>query len=138
MCPTEQSDDEPAESPGALSPKDTGEWPIPEAGPQAPEPGSPPSLQESRSALPEPEQSTPPAASAVDSIPRIMAAISQLGGMVEQRLSTLQSLFDREVRAEATRERIVDRLHAELQEYKQDLLLKVQRATADSRRLRAA
>jgi molecular chaperone GrpE len=56
-----------------------------------------------------------------------MAAISQLGGMVEQRLSTLQSLFDREVRAEATRERIVDRLHAELQEYKQDLLLKVQR-----------
>ena len=36
-------------------------------------------------------------------------------------------MFDREVRAEATRERIVDRLHAELQEYKQDLLLKMQR-----------
>ena len=126
MCPTEQPDDEPAESPGALSPEDTGVWPIPEAGLQAPEPESPPSLQESRSAFPEPEQSTPPAASAVDSVPRIMAAISQLGGMVEQRLSTLQSLFDREVRAEATRERIVDRLHAELQEYKQDLLLKVQ------------
>ena len=34
---------------------------------------------------------------------------------------------DREVRAEANRERIVDRLHAELQDYKQDLLLKVQR-----------
>ncbi|MGO9599891.1 MAG: nucleotide exchange factor GrpE [Isosphaeraceae bacterium] len=127
MCPTEQSDDEPAESTGTLSPEDTGEWPIPEASPQAQEPESLSSLQESRSALPEPEKSTPPASSAVDSIPRIMAAISQLGGMVEQRLSTLQSLFDREVRAEATRERIVDRLHAELQEYKQDLLLKVQR-----------
>ena len=127
MCPTEEFSDEPAETPGVPSPEDTGEWPIAEASPQAAESGSPPSLQESRSALPELEQSTPPAASAVDSIPRIMAAISQLGGMLEQRLSTLQSLFDREVRAEATRERIVDRLHAELQEYKQDLLLKVQR-----------
>ena len=35
--------------------------------------------------------------------------------------------LEREARAEATRERVVDRLHAELQEYKQDLLLKVQR-----------
>ena len=42
-------------------------------------------------------------------------------------LTALQALFEREIRAEATRERIVDRLHAELQEYKQDLLLKVQR-----------
>ena len=31
------------------------------------------------------------------------------------------------IRAEATRERVIDRLHAELQEYKQDFLLKVQR-----------
>jgi molecular chaperone GrpE len=31
------------------------------------------------------------------------------------------------LRAEATRERVIDRLHAELQEYKQDFLLKVQR-----------
>ena len=35
----------------------------------------------------------------------------------------MQTLFDREIRAEATREKVVDRLHAELQEYKQDLLL---------------
>ena len=63
--------------------------------------------------------STPP--------PGSCAAISQLGTLVEQRLTGLQTLFDREIRAEATRERIVDRLHAELQEYKQDLLLKVQR-----------
>ena len=68
-----------------------------------------------------------PSVPAADSTPRIMAAISQLGTLVEHRFASLQTLFDREVRAEATRERIVDRLHAELQEYKQDLLLKVQR-----------
>ena len=39
----------------------------------------------------------------------------------------MQALFEREARAEATREKVVDRLHAELQEYKQDLLLKVMR-----------
>lgn len=39
------------------------------------------------------------------------------------RLEQLRQLFEREVRAEATRERIVDRLHAELQEYKGDLVL---------------
>ena len=38
-----------------------------------------------------------------------------------------RTIFERELRAEATRERVVDRLHAELQEYKQDFLLKVQR-----------
>ncbi len=58
---------------------------------------------------------------------RIMAAISQLARLVEERVAVLQASFEREVRAEATRERIVDRLHSELQEYKQDLLLKVQR-----------
>src|SRR5208282_2988254 len=68
-----------------------------------------------------------PPESAADSTPRIIAAISQLGTLVEHRLTGLQTLFDREIRAEATRERIVDRLHAELQEYKQDFLLRVQR-----------
>jgi molecular chaperone GrpE len=63
----------------------------------------------------------------IESPERIIAAISQLGSLFEQRLSALQATFEREVRAEATRERIVDRLHTELQEYKQDLLLKVQR-----------
>jgi molecular chaperone GrpE len=58
---------------------------------------------------------------------RIIAAISQIGRLVEEKLATLQASFEREVRAEATRERTVDRLHAELQEYKHDLLLKVQR-----------
>lgn len=54
-------------------------------------------------------------------------AIDRLGEQLNQRLAGLQSQFDREVRAESNRERIVDRLHAELQEYKQDLLLKIQR-----------
>jgi molecular chaperone GrpE len=46
---------------------------------------------------------------------------------LDRRLDGLQSQFEREVRAEATREKVVDRLHAELQEYKQDLLLGVLR-----------
>ena len=58
---------------------------------------------------------------------RVLEAIAGLESRLDQRLGGLQTLFDREIRAEATRERIVDRLHAELQEYKQDLLLKVQR-----------
>jgi molecular chaperone GrpE len=62
-----------------------------------------------------------------DSTSPIIEAIRQLGVQVDERLVGLQALFDREIRAETTRERIVDRLHAELQDYKQDLLLKVQR-----------
>jgi molecular chaperone GrpE len=57
----------------------------------------------------------------------LLDAIDVLGRSIEQRFTGLQTLFEREIRAEATRERIVDRLHTELQEYKQDLLLKVQR-----------
>jgi molecular chaperone GrpE len=62
-----------------------------------------------------------------DSRSPIIEAIRQLGAQLDQRLVGLQAVFDREIRAETTRERIVDRLHAELQDYKQDLLLKVQR-----------
>lgn len=78
----------------------------------------------------EPEPTTEPA----DEPPSFAAfageihdALGRLGAQVQERLAGLQAQFDREVRAEANRERIVDRLHAELQEYKQDLLLKVQR-----------
>jgi len=49
--------------------------------------------------------------------------LRSLGDRLDRRLEALQTLFDREIRAEATREKVVDRLHAELQEYKQDLLL---------------
>jgi molecular chaperone GrpE len=54
-------------------------------------------------------------------------ALKSLGDDLGRRLDTLRSIFERELRAEATRERVIDRLHAELQDYKQDLLLKVQR-----------
>ena len=50
-------------------------------------------------------------------------AVRALGDRIDRRLDELQTLFDREIRAEATREKVVDRLHAELQDYKQDLLL---------------
>jgi molecular chaperone GrpE len=56
-----------------------------------------------------------------------LEAISALGEELNRRLDGLQTLFEREIRAEATREKVVDRLHAELQEYKQDLLLNVLR-----------
>jgi molecular chaperone GrpE len=50
-------------------------------------------------------------------------AVRTLGDRVEQGFDELKALFQREIRAETTREKVVDRLHAELQEYKQDLLL---------------
>jgi molecular chaperone GrpE len=54
-------------------------------------------------------------------------AIATLGESIGRRLDALQTLFEREIRAEERREKVVDRLHAELQEYKQDLLLNVLR-----------
>jgi molecular chaperone GrpE len=54
-------------------------------------------------------------------------AIDGLGDRLSLQLDAIRTILEREARAEATRERVVDRLHAELQEYKQDLLLKVQR-----------
>ncbi|WP_406696644.1 nucleotide exchange factor GrpE [Singulisphaera sp. Ch08] len=56
-----------------------------------------------------------------------LPAIAALGETLHRKLDALQTLFDREIRAEATREKVVDRLHAELQEYKQGLLLNVLR-----------
>jgi len=58
---------------------------------------------------------------------RLVQLVQGLGERLDGRLAALQTLFEREQRAEAARERVVDRLHAELQEYKQDLLLKIQR-----------
>jgi len=57
----------------------------------------------------------------------LVDAISGLSDELSRRIDALQTTFERELRAEATRERVVDRLHAELQDYKQDFLLKVQR-----------
>jgi len=46
---------------------------------------------------------------------------------IGRKLDALQTAFDREIRAESTREKVVDRLHAELQEYKQGLILGILR-----------
>ncbi|WP_422926103.1 nucleotide exchange factor GrpE [Singulisphaera sp. PoT] len=54
-------------------------------------------------------------------------SLASLGDALHRKLDSLQTMFEREIRAEATREKVVDRLHAELQEYKQDLLLNVMR-----------
>lgn len=53
----------------------------------------------------------------------VVETMAQLGGKIDR----LQAAFDRELRAESSREKVVDRLHAELQEYKNDLLLKITR-----------
>ena len=68
-----------------------------------------------------------PAASPLDPAEAFGLAIEAMGDRLSRRLDAIQSLLERDTRAEANRERIVDRLHAELQEYKDDLLLKVQR-----------
>src|SRR4051794_16439373 len=56
-----------------------------------------------------------------DSLP-LREDIKALGEQLTRRLDSLQTLFERELRAETARERVIDRLHAELQEYKQDLM----------------
>jgi len=87
------------------------------------------------------EDEAPPASTAAGALPQtdeaalapevdgalLRDALRELGDDLGRRLDTLRAIFERELRAEATRERVIDRLHAELQEYKQDLLLKVQR-----------
>ncbi len=149
MCQTDRPEDQPVAAPVEPTTAETGLWPLPRiqdaaaASPGEPEPelaraetgqAGEISIPEQDRGETETETALPPESSAGfaavfadDSTPRIIAAISQLGTLIEHRLTGLQTLFDREIRAEATRERIVDRLHAELQEYKQDLLLKVQR-----------
>jgi len=88
----------------------------------------PPSEPVVASAAPvEPADLVFPAPAKPPSLPALLDAVQTLGEQVNGRLEALQSLVERELRAEMTRERVVDRLHAELQEYKQDLLLKVMR-----------
>ncbi len=149
MCETDRPEDQRVAAPVEPAAAETGLWPLPPlqdsaaANPGDPEPelARAESGQGEEIGIPrqdrgetEIETALPPGSSArfaavfaADSTSRIIAAISQLGTLIEHRLTGLQTLFDREIRAEATRERIVDRLHAELQEYKQDLLLKMQR-----------
>jgi molecular chaperone GrpE len=145
MSQTDRPDDQtpvpPDETDSALT--DTGDWPAPATSDELADSNSEPDadyeslLEEAAAAereaqaasaqAPAPTPVTAPAVPMVDSTGAVLEAITGLGNQLEQRLIGLQTLFDREIRAEATRERIVDRLHAELQDYKQDLLLKVQR-----------
>jgi molecular chaperone GrpE len=64
---------------------------------------------------------------AVDAPNPLLGVVAALGETLGTRLDALTSAFEREIRAESTREKVVDRLHAELQEYKNDLLLNVLR-----------
>ena len=57
----------------------------------------------------------------------LMNRLETIEGGLGRKLDALQIAFDREVRAEATREKVVDRLHAELQEYKAGLILGILR-----------
>ncbi len=143
MSETAGPDNEPLAALVDPTAEETGLWPRPET-PDASSTDSPdprPELASVEPGLNEPPPGSdaadippqgldvivPPPAGSADATPRILASLSQLNTLIDNRLNILQTLFDREVRAEATRERIVDRLHAELQEYKQDFLLKVQR-----------
>ena len=56
-----------------------------------------------------------------------LVAVETLGRTLGEKLDALSTRFDREIRAESTREKVVDRLHAELQDYKQGLLLSAMR-----------
>lgn len=64
-----------------------------------------------------------PAADPGGLMDRLRALETGLG----HKLDALQTAFNREVRAESTREKVVDRLHAELQEYKQGLIFGILR-----------
>jgi molecular chaperone GrpE len=64
-----------------------------------------------------------PAPGMSESGDELLQALAALGDRLDKRLAELQGSFEREVRAETTREKMIDRLHAELQDAKQDLLL---------------
>jgi len=60
---------------------------------------------------------------ALNDLSPVIKGVEALG----EKVAALQTLLEREMRAESTREKVVDRLHAELQEYKQGLLLSILR-----------
>jgi molecular chaperone GrpE len=66
---------------------------------------------------------SPAPPTAPNQLPFILEALSAVELAMQRRFDALQQTFEREVRAESSREKVIDRLHAELQEYKNDLLL---------------
>ncbi len=123
MSPDAEERDEPAPDDAERDFADQLEAGVPLAPSLAPEP-TPEPVDEP---APEPEFIPEPEPSFASLAEGLHEALGKLEERIGRGLSGLQTQFDREVRAEAVRERIVDRLHAELQEYKQDFLLKVQR-----------
>lgn len=57
----------------------------------------------------------------------IFEALGAFARRLDGGLAEVRALVDRDRRAEESREKVVDRLHAELQDYKNDLLLKLLR-----------
>lgn len=66
-----------------------------------------------------------PQAVGTPALPDLAATLQHIAEAISRRLDDLTARLDRDTRAEETREKVVDRLHAELQEYKNDLLLRV-------------
>ena len=75
--------------------------------------------------LPTGDPSAPPPAADPGGL--MLGRLDALEAGLGRKLDALQATFEREVRAEATREKVVDRLHSELQEYKQGLILGILR-----------
>jgi molecular chaperone GrpE len=57
----------------------------------------------------------------------VLPALERFAATLDRGLAEFRTLVERDRRAEETREKVVDRLHAELQDYKNDLLLKLLR-----------
>jgi molecular chaperone GrpE len=110
-----------AETPTEIAPDDPGSPPRPG---REPDEATLTVLDEDEAVLiPAAEPEAPPPAVDLTPVLDALSTVTDAGSRIEQRLDELQTLFHREIRAEATREKVVDRLHAELQEYKQGLLL---------------
>ncbi len=126
----------PPEAPGSSEPIPTvAEIPVtPEAGPE-PAAGIlpavafvvPPPVEQAIATDDQAGDPPAPASFEPEPTPADPGAIAALGEGLHRKLDALQARFDRETRAEATREKVVDRLHAELQEYKQGLILGILR-----------
>ncbi len=62
-----------------------------------------------------------------DSSRLVSEALREFGAKLDRGLTDLRAIVERDRRAEETREKIVDRLHSELQHYKEDLIAKMMR-----------
>jgi len=100
--------------------------PAPEVPPDAPaRPAQPPPADAPPVAEAAPPSSAPPAEAAAAAAEN--GAVAARLAELQQQLDRLQQTFDDKLRYDAGREAVIDRLHAELQEYKADLTFKILR-----------